>query len=292
MSPLFWALFSTWNWRIEIVIVLVTFGTLYTIGWRRLRYKSKNSSRGQSDGAGRTLATVPRLAAYLGGLGILAIALMSPIDSLGGQLFLMHMIQHLLTIMIAAPLLWLGSPFPIILWGLPANARRFSSRLMSRKSLFRQALSVMTRPGISWMIFIIFFIGWHDPNAYNLALRREWVHDLEHLTFFGSAMLYWWHVTGAGPRIHGRFPEWARIAYLLAMIPPNMMTGVTISFSSAPLYTYYESIPRFWGFSVMEDQMIGGVIMWIPGSMMYILAALILLATLFRESPQNKGFVQ
>jgi len=285
MPPLFWALFSAWNWRIEIVIVLVTFGTLYILGWRRLRRNSKSHNRGQDQSRG--LATVPRLAAYLSGLGILAIALMSPIDSLGGQLFLMHMIQHLLTIMIAAPLLWLGSPFPIILWGLPANARRFSAKLMSRKSLFRRGLSTVTRPGITWMIFITFFIGWHDSNAYNLALRREWVHDLEHLTFFGSAMLYWWHVTGAAPRIHGRFPHWARIAYLLATIPPNMMTGVAISFSTEPLYTYYESIPRFWGFTVMEDQMVGGILMWIPGSMMYIIAALILLATLFKV-PDSK----
>jgi putative membrane protein len=103
------------------------------------------------------------------------------------------------------------------------------------------------------------------------------VHDLEHLTFFATAMLFWWHVTAAGPRIHKRFPLWARIGYLAAAIPPNMLTGVAIAFANEPIYTYYTTVPRLFGLTVMQDQMIGGVIMWVPGSMMYIMAILVFL---------------
>ena len=137
------------------------------------------------------------------------------------------------------------------------------------------------------MIFIATFWGWHDPNAYNAALRSELVHDLEHLTFFGTALLFWWHIIRAGPRIHRRFPTGLRIAYLLITVPANMLPGVMIAFSSQPIYTYYTTVPRVGGLTVMQDQMLGGVLMWIPGSMMYIIAALILVAGLLRAEERK-----
>ena len=99
-------------------------------------------------------------------------------------------------------------------------------------------------------------------------------------------MLYWWHVIGAGPKIHGRFPIWGRIGYLIGTIPPNMLAGVAIAFSGTVIYTYYESIPRIWGFTTLQDQMLGGVIMWIPGSMMLLDRCLILLATQFKKGEE------
>jgi len=213
---------------------------------------------------------------------------MSPIDVLGGQLFYMHMIQHLLLVMIAPPLLLIANPFPVIVWGLPQPARQKVAGLFAKPSDFRRILRIITPPGVTWMLFIALFLGWHDARAYNAALRYDWVHDLEHATFFASAMLFWWHVTGAGPRIHGRFSVGARAAYLLITVPVNMLTGVTIAFSSEPIYTFYTTVPRLWNIGVMEDQMLGGVLMWIPGSMMYIIAALILLANKFRAEDQKQ----
>jgi cytochrome c oxidase assembly factor CtaG len=127
------------------------------------------------------------------------------------------------------------------------------------------------------MAFIAIFLGWHDPYAYNAALESELIHDLEHLTFFATAMLFWWLVIGAGPRLrHLSFG--LRIGLLIAAVPVNMAAGIAISFASQPIYTYYTSVPRLWGLTVMQDQMLGGIIMWIPGTMMYLLAALILLS--------------
>lgn len=280
MHPLIQALLSPWEWRPVIVLVLLTLGVLYTTGWRRLRRRGS---------LGRGIATKPKLIAYWAGLAVLATALMSPIDFMGGQLFFMHMIQHLLTMMIAAPLLWLANPFPFMVWGLPVPLRVRVTELFRRDALFRRTLASMTRPAVAWMLFLAVYLGWHEPVLYNLALRRDWVHDLQHISFFAVAMLYWWHVIGAAPRIHGRFPVWARMGYLIGTIPLNMAAGVAIAFSGVVLYTYYESVPNIWGVTTLQDQMLGGVIMWIPGSMMFLLAAIILLATQFGRGEAPLG---
>ena len=129
----------------------------------------------------------------------MALALLSPIDLLGGQLLIMHMVQHKILVMLAAPLLWLGNPFPIMLWALPLPARRAVSTLFVRDSAFRRVLTAATQPAICWLVFLFVYIGWHDPGLYNLALRVPWVHDIEHLTFFGAAMLFWWPVVNGAP---------------------------------------------------------------------------------------------
>lgn len=275
MPPVWSALLQSWSWRIDLIIVLAMAGTIYTWGWLRLRRRTHGSKH--------RLATDWRLASYLGGLAVLAVALMSPIDVLGQQLFTFHMVQHLLLIMIAAPLLLLANPFPFLLWGLPKKIRLPLAGLFNPRATFRRALRATTRPMFVWLAFIIVYVGWHDPNAYNAALIYPFVHDLEHLTFFATAMLFWWHVIAAGPRIHGRFPIGMRIGYLALTIPPNMLTGVAIAFTGVPIYTYYTTVPRLFGLTVMQDQMISGVIMWVPGSMMYIVAILILAARLLQD---------
>lgn len=273
MDPITRAMLLSWEWRIEVFVPLLLFGAAYTAGWRRLRRKSRRPRR---------LANGWRLAAYWGGLLLVALALLSPIDVLASQLFFMHMIQHLLLVMLAPPLFMLANPMPFLMWGLPHRARRrvgaALSSLLQSESKSRTYLRKVTSPGVAWMLFVFALIGWHDPQAYNAALRSELVHDLEHLSFFGTGMLYWWHVVGAGPHIHKRFGPAAQVMYVIAAIPPNMLTGVAIAFAGQPIYTYYLGVPRVWGIDVLGDQILGGVIMWVPGSMMYIIAVLILTA--------------
>jgi cytochrome c oxidase assembly factor CtaG len=281
MNPIVTALLQSWDWRIDVTLVIVITGTLYLKGWLFLRASQTNVTKG------KRLANNWRLVSYLSGLTILAIALMSPIDVLASQLFTMHMIQHLLLMMIVPPLLQLANPFPFFLWAVPVSVRREVGQLFSKNSTFRRNLAMVTTPGIAWLVYNITFISWHDPNAYNLALRSEWIHDVEHLTFFGSAMLFWWHVIRPGPHISRGLPYIARIAFVLSAIPINMLAGMMISFSSKPVYTYYESVPRLWGLTVMQDQMAGGLIMWAPGTMMYSLAAAVLILGLV-QAEMNK----
>ncbi len=275
MDPVVSAALLSWDIRPEVIAGLLLAGGLFSLGWRRLHRRRS------------ALAAPWRLASYLSGLAVLGLALMSPIDVLGGQLFYMHMIQHLLMVMLAPPLLLLANPFPLLLWGLPPRGRAVVAGWFTPGALVRQTLRLLTPPGLAWLLFIGFFLGWHDPNAYNAALYSDTVHDLEHVTFFGSAMLYWWHVIGAGPRLHGHFSRSAKIAFLLVTVPVNMAAGITIAFATEPLYTYYTTVPRFFGISVMNDQMLSGIIMWIPGSMMYIIAALVLIAGLVQREAEK-----
>lgn len=290
MNPITRAVLLSWNWRWEVILVLAIAGILYARGWGRLRrrtFAGRRESRRQHTRTMRgrwRLAVTWRLGAYWVGLLFVAIALLSPIDVLSRQLFMMHMIQHLLLIMFAPPLLLVANPMPFVLWGLPDGVRlfvgSFLGRLLCKDTPFRNSLMSATHPGFLWLLWVVFLYGWHDPNLYNAALTYEWVHDAEHLTFFLTSMLFWWPITGAGPRVHKRFGMIARIVLVVTAVPPNAILGAVLAFTPDPVYTYYLSVPRLWGINVITDQQIGGVIMWIPGSMMYLLAALILISRL------------
>ena len=278
-----WALLHSWDIRFEVCAPLVLLWALHLRGWLRLRRRS--------DGR---FANRWRLASYTGGAFALALALLSPIDVLSGQLFAVHMVQHLLLMMIAPPLLLLANPFPTLLWALSdrqrattASAFRVLSRWLAGEALLARGLFKLSSPGSAWVVYVIVFFAWHDGNAYSLALRSASVHRLEHFTFMGAAVLFWWHVTAASPRIHAKPAQWMRVGYVLAMIPPNMLLGVALSFAETPIYPYYETVPRLFGLSVLDDQTWGGLIMWIPGSMMYVIAALVLLARLLSNAEQR-----
>lgn len=292
MDPVTKAVLLSWDWKIEVIIVLALAGTIYLRGWLRLRRRAHGS-----DGYGGNrrspwrLTAVWRPLAYFGGLFAIALSLLSPIDALGQQLFLMHMVQHLLLIMIAPPLLLITNPMPFLLWGLPdrwrLNAGHAIGAGLHRKSRFRQTMRTITNPGIVWLVWVIALIGWHDPAMYNAALVYEWVHNLEHLTFFIASMLFWWHVTGAGPRIHKQFGLFGRTALVISAVPPSMLTGMVLAFATSVIYSYYTAVPRLWGIDAMSDQQIGGFIMWVPGSMMYILAALFLISRILDQEARK-----
>jgi cytochrome c oxidase assembly factor CtaG len=258
-----------WDWQPAAILVLIVLGGTYCLGWWRLRWQGHTR-----------LANGWRLAAYLSGLAVLGLALLSPIDTLQSLLFSMHMVQHELLMMVAPPLLLLANPFPIALWGMPAGLRRTIGRLLTRKAPFRRVVRRLTAPWVAWALYVATLWIWHAPIAYNAALNDELIHDVEHITFFATALLFWWHVVGAAPRIHGSPGYGVRIGYVLAALVQNEVLAVSISLAHQPLYAYYMTVPRLWDLSVLEDQMLGGAIMWVPGGMMYVLTAIILIACL------------
>lgn len=258
---------TTWSWSPEVLLVLLLLASVYTAGWWRLRCQGH-----------RRLASGWRLAAHAGGVGVLALALVSPVDTLGDYLFSAHMVQHELLMMVAPPLLLLGNPFPVALWGMPRGLRWAIGRLMDRRGRFRQWLRHVSAPGMAWLLYVSTLWLWHTPAAYDAALRYEFVHTLEHISFFATALLFWWHVIGTPPHVHGKLGYGRRVGYVLAALAQNEVLAVGISLAREPLYLYYTTVPRIWGLSVLEDQMLGGTIMWIPGGMMYALVAIILIA--------------
>ncbi|MEZ4516507.1 MAG: cytochrome c oxidase assembly protein [Chloroflexota bacterium] len=233
------------------------------------------------------LGALWRPISYITGLLVIAFALVSPIDTLVQQLFFVHMIQHLLLIMIAPPLLLLPNPMPFILWGLPDNLRRLVGHwlgiALNKENATGAAIRAVTTPGIIYLVYIIVVFGWHDPNMYNVALRNDFVHDIEHITFFLAGMLFWWQVIGAGPVIHKQFGQIGRIGFTLAAIPPNMVLGIVLAFTPTIIYTFYNDVPHLWNLNPLTDQQLSGIIMWIPGSMMYLIAALVLIAGLLKS---------
>lgn len=284
MSETSWAVLTSWNLRPEVIFILGTMLTLYLVGWVKLRLLNQSRRKGAE------IATTWRLISYLLGIICVVLALLSPIETLSGQFFFMHMIQHLLMMMFAPPLLLVANPFPMVIWGLPSRWRIDIGRLLfTKKSPVRRVLTQITKPGIGLVSYFIFLWGWHDPNMYNWTLQNGVVHDIEHVTFFLPAMLSWWGITGAAPYFHKKLNFTVRIALALISLPANMATGVIIAMSPYVIYTYYETVPfRLWNMSVLFDQTLGGAIMWVPGSMMYVLAIIILLATYSRSEDQKR----
>ncbi len=252
------ALLVAWSLRPDVLFVLIALGTAYTIGWCRLRKR------------GARVARPWRLVVYLAGLGSVALALLSPIEALASQLFLMHMVQHELLIMVAAPLLLLADPLPIILWGLPRNFRLGVRRLLARGAMVRQILRSATWMPVAGGLFVVNLWAWHIPAAYEAALRNHLLHHMEHLSFFGTAVLFWWPIINPAPRLHGNLAYGFRILYVVIAAFPNVALGFTIAVTDRVLYPHYAAAPRLWDMSSLNDQALGGAIMSEAGMMLLI----------------------
>ena len=211
-------------------------------------------------------------ASFAGGWMVLALTMLSPLDAFGEQLFWAHMVQHELLMLVAAPLLVLSRPLPTLAWGLPRATRQAAARLAGRAGL-GAALRWLARPGTAGALHAAVLWGWHAPALFEAALHVPWVHDLQHASFFGSALLFWWALLG-GPR--ARFG--AGILVLFATMVHTSLLGALLTFSGRALYASYEATTPPWGLSALEDQQLGGLIMWVPGGMAYLMAGLALVA--------------
>jgi cytochrome c oxidase assembly factor CtaG len=262
------AAFWHWHGRPDVLLVLGLLGVTYGAGWRRLRGRPGDP----------TLATGWRLAAYASGLGSIALALLSPIDHLAESLLSAHMVQHQLLIMVAAPLVLLGNPWPFVVWGLPAGARRRAGPALARQGALRRALRWLTWMPVAGGLYTVTLWGWHVPGAYQAALRHGVVHDVEHLTFFLTAVLFWWPIVNPAPReagARGGAFYGLRIGYLILATAQNTLLGSVIGLTERVLYPVYATAPRLFGLSPLDDQSLAGGIMW-SGSHMYLIALLAL----------------
>ncbi len=244
-------------------------GAAYVAGWRRLRVPD-----------GHPLASRWRLCAYLAGLATVAVALLSPLEHLAERLFTAHMVQHQLLLMVAPPLLLLANPFPFVVWAAPPALRRRVRRFLVERSPARRALRALTRLPVAGLLYAGNLWAWHWPPAYEAALRHHVVHDLEHLAFFGTAVLFWWPIVNPAPRargIRGGLDYGLRIAYLVLATAQNTLLGALLGLTERVLYpSYAATAGAFLGMSALEDQGLGGGIMW-SGGHMYLIAILVLL---------------
>lgn len=248
---------------LEAGLPLAIVAVWYVAGLRRLW---RHSGPGQGIRASEALW-------FALGWAALTIALLSPMDTLGGELFWVHMLQHEVLMLIAAPLLVLGRPLPAFVWALPRAARSPAARAVQAGAP-RSVWRVLTHPGTAWALHAAALWIWHAPAAFEAALTHRWIHDLQHVSFVLTALLFWFALLRAHPRqSHG-----AGALYLFTTMVHTTVLGALITFAASPWYpTYLHSAPE-WGLTALEDQQLGGLIMWVPGSLVYLLAALALLA--------------
>jgi putative membrane protein len=265
---------TSWNFRAEVMLVVAVLVVAYTYGWQRLRNRGyQGTARGWQP------------ASYLAGLMALGLALLSPIDRFASTLFTLHMAQHLLLVMVAAPLLLLADPLPAFLWALPRRTRHRVGRLLRRDAAIRQGLWILTWMPVAWFVFVGNLWAWHHPAAYQAALRHDVIHDLEHLAFFGTALLFWWPIINPAPRVHGRLHPGhptLHILYLTTAAAQTVALGALIALPQRVLYPFYAAAPRLWGLSPLNDQALGGGIMWVAAHM-YLLPILLVVARLLAE---------
>jgi cytochrome c oxidase assembly factor CtaG len=255
----------SWNLRPEVILPLLMAAGLYSVGCWRL-------SRRASTPIART-----RVGFALGGLLAIALALVSPLDRHADRLFVAHMVQHMLLIAVAAPALLLADPFPIVVWALPRPARVRAGRWLRRASPFGRVWGSLTAMGVTWIGYALVLWGWHVPVAYDAALSDRLVHDVEHVTFFIGAVLFWWPVIHPAPRFRRPVPHALRIVYLVFGAFQTAALGLLLTLAPAVLYRSYAAAARLDRFGGLDDQAWGGVVMWGLGGLIDMIAVFVLL---------------
>ena len=225
---------------------------------------------------------------FFSGLVVIFIALQSPIDAIAEHMFSFHQIQHIL-IRMAAPLLILGgAPLTPMLRGLPPWALLGVVRPVVSNSLVRSAYDRLTNPVVATLIFLIVLYLWQVPVNMNLALRHSFVHEFMHATMMFSGFLFFWLVIDPKPH-RSRLHYGLRVLYLGLLVIPNTMLGVALVFADAPLYSAYVEAGQLFGVSIMNDQVMGGLMLWVPGDMMSILAAGVVMILWYQKEEEQSA---
>ncbi len=213
---------------------------------------------------------------FLGGLLAIAVALVSPIDTYEGQLFSIHMVQHMLLELVAAPLIVMAAPITLALRAASPRGRRWILAV-----LHSRVLRWLAFPLTAWLLFAAVNWGWHFSSLYNVALEDDVVHYIEHLTMLGAGLLFWWPVISPDP-MPWRMPHPVRLLYLFLALPQNSFLGVALLSSESVLYPHYLTTIRSWGPSPLADQQLGGTLMWVMGDMVFLAAMLGVVAAWMR----------
>ena len=269
------ALLQSWALDPWLIALLVIACAIYGRGWWWL-----HNRRPERFG-------IREFFAFQAGLLVLFLALASPLDALAELLLQVHMIQHLVLMMVVPPLLLLGAPILPLLRGWPRTLLQsvirplFASAALQRLGLF------LTHPLVCLLAFTVSNVAWHVPSLYELALRSEFWHEVQHVCFLSTGLLFWWPVVQPWPS-RLRWPRWTMIPYLLFADIQNTALSAFLIFSERVLYPTYATVPRLWGISVLDDQAAAGAIMWVPGSVIFLIPVGVLAIRLL-DSPRTRS---
>jgi len=252
-----------WSFEPWVVICLAASAALYAVGVVRLWRHA---------GAGRGVR-VARVVAFVAGWLLLVAALVSPLDALGSYLFSAHMVQHELLMVAAAPLLVLGHPLAAWAWAFPPATRRALGQFFHRPG-WRRPWLALTGPLAGWLLHAVALWAWHVPSLFDAALRSEGVHALQHTAFLGTALVFWWTVLGAGTR---REQGIALVSLFTTMVHTGAL-GALLTLAPVAFYEPYATTAPAFGYTPLEDQQLGGLVMWVPAGFVYVLVGLVLAA--------------
>lgn len=261
---------GAWSFEPLVVIGLVSSAALFMIGLSRLWSEAPKRKAVRSWDA----------LCFAGGWLALFVALVSPLHAWGRVLFSAHMSQHEVLMLVAAPLLVLGRPLVVFLWAFPVNwSRRLGN--LAKVGWVQGAWRLFTIPLVAWLVHAIALWVWHAPVLFDAVLHKEWVHTLQHLSFLISALLFWWALIH-GPQ--GAMGYGAAVLYLFTTSIHSGVLGALLTVAGSVWYPSYIGLTSSWGLTPLEDQQLGGLIMWIPAGAVYIVAGLALFAGWLREA--------
>ena len=219
-----------------------------------------------------------RIAAWLGGLAVVAVALLSVVDVYADELFSVHMVQHLLLTLVAPPLLLEGAPLTLLL-RLASHEQRERWILPVLES---RVVGLLTHPLLGWVGFVLVMWGSHFSPLFDAALADDGIHALEHALFLVAGLLFWLPVVGADPSPH-RLGHAARVGYLLLSLPQNSFLGLAIFSAPTVLYPHYAALVRAWGPTPLADQQLAGGLMWAAGDILFLVPLLFVVVGWFRH---------
>jgi putative membrane protein len=253
---------------------------VYLRGWFHFRSRSMN------------VISAWRAISFLLGLLLIWAAVASPIAALDHESLTVHMLQHLLLMTLAPPLIWLGAPVMPFLHGLPRPFVHTVIRPLLQSAPVRTTGSKLAQPALGWLAAAAALVGWHIPALFALGLQSAGWHLAEHASFLAAGLLFWWPVVQPWPSV-STWPELSMILYLfLATLPCDILSGFLV-FCDRVVYPVYLGSPRLFGISALEDQQCAGALMWTCVTVVYLVAgAVITTRSLSRQSAHEDELAQ
>jgi putative membrane protein len=275
MQPAFRAIFVEWSPPVLVTGTLIVVGLVYTRGWFAIRKT-------------RAAQFPPwRLGAFVLGLAVIWLAIASPLDGFADVLLSAHMVEHLLLMSFAPPLLLLGYPVVPLLRGLPRGITVYLLGPLIRTKLLRDLGHIMITPLVAWLAMNLVFLGWHVPAAYDFALEHEHWHQFEHLCFLGTSIMFWWPIVRHWPtREH--YTGWLLLLYLVMADIVNTVLSAFLAFCDRPVYPYYVREGNPFNISSLSDQRAGAVVMWVFGSLVFLIPAIVLTVRLLQGKERDR----
>jgi len=262
-----------WSFDPVLVVAVAAAAWCYMLGLRKL----------WAGGRGRGVP-LRRAVSFFAGLFGLVVALMSPLDDLAVQLFSWHMVQHLLLILIVAPLLVYGTPVLVITLALPHTTRK-GLRALERSRPTMLLKTVLFHYAIAGAVFAVALWAWHLPSLYQAAVADDRWHVLEHSSFIGASLLFWMQVIG---RRRHRLNFGPAILLVFVSGLQSAALSVVLIFSGRALYPIHAGGTRAWGLTPLEDQQLAGAIMWTPVGLVFLVTIVVLLARWLRAMDRRR----